>query len=549
MKKAMPILISLIMIFSVFAGCGGRPAPAAELSSEAESVSTDSAPGAPELTPSPDGASSAELRVDAPERSRLNAHDVKAVLQFLNKADHFGNVNGRRLNPGYSSSDPSTWCFLSGGVVRPAAVWDEEGYLTEFAVIAEDAELEGNIDLSDCERLERVEVSYQKLGHLSLSGCPLGRGVSVYGTELYGIHPRPLVTPLLEIRDSRMRHISWKAVPNEANGYYCDFELDLDTDMRGFVEILSGDEAGRPRIFIKAVPAEPDKGARFLGWYDANGALVSESAEFELTSLGTEKGLSGRFSLTASFEDASALVPDALNEHEYSVLRAFFEQKDENGVTNGSKCFPGYDPDDPSTWNDGSANSDSRVFWNENGRVREIALKNSGDAPVRLVGTLDLEGFDELTGLFVFNTSIGGLELPELPFSAKRNNSCVSVNMAEGEVRLVGGYAEKIFLRSASHVYCSVTGEAESDLSVLPSFTVDISVEGGGFAGVSAYDDENYYVVRLTAEPAEGGSFLGWFDENGALVSSDPDFELFGEETGQSADGAHAVFRYTARFS
>ncbi|MBR3297626.1 MAG: hypothetical protein IKI64_00320 [Clostridia bacterium] len=43
-------------------------------------------------------------------------------------------------------------------------------------------------------------------------------------------------------------------------------------------------------------------------------------------------------------------VPAGFNEHDYNACVSFFETTDENGLKNGLRMDPGYDPGDPNTW-------------------------------------------------------------------------------------------------------------------------------------------------------------------------------------------------------
>ena len=54
--------------------------------------------------------------------------------------------------------------------------------------------------------------------------------------------------------------------------------------------------------------------------------------------------------------------------HDVEKFRAFLEETDADGVTNGSKINALYDPDDPSTWTgEGFSEYKSGVNWNEDG--------------------------------------------------------------------------------------------------------------------------------------------------------------------------------------
>ncbi len=235
-----------------------------------------------------------------------------------------------------------------------------------------------------------------------------------------------------------------------------------------------------------------------------------------------------------------------LNENDYTVMRDFFELKDEDGVRNGEKCFPNYDPADPATWINTDPYRYNQVGWNKMGRVSAIILRGEDDAPTELVGTLDLNELGALETVHTWNVIFDEVKIDSSPVLAKPNGAKFSFPMVRGEARIVGGYADSIFLLSAAHVYCELTGDAGT--AEKPSFKIEVTTEGEGYAGVSAWSDENYYEVHLVANPAEGRTFVGWFDADGKLVSTDENFELFGENTHNSAEGAHAEFVFTARF-
>ena len=239
---------------------------------------------------------------------------------------------------------------------------------------------------------------------------------------------------------------------------------------------------------------------------------------------------------------------DAYDKNDYGVLCAFFELKDEDGITNGSKLFPNYDPAAPSTWIDEDPYRYNSVTWDDRGRVSGLGFRGTDDAPIELVGKLDLDLFDALNEVNSWNVIFEEIAADGLPVTAKQNNACFQFLMVNGEARFTGGYVERLYLLSATHVFCDITGEAESHLSMLPSYKINLTVEGNGFAGVSSYGDENYYEVHLIASPADGEEFLGWFDAAGKLISTDEDYTLFGEDSGANAEGAHAEFVYTARF-
>ena len=231
------------------------------------------------------------------------------------------------------------------------------------------------------------------------------------------------------------------------------------------------------------------------------------------------------------------------------VLRAFFELADGNGVKNGEKLFPNYDPADTATWIDEDPFRKNSVTFDDQGRVTGLTFRGTASAPIELVGKLDLNRFDALEGAFTWMVTFEEIAADDLPVADKQNSAKFQFPMVYGEARFTGGYVDGLYLRSKSHVFCDITGEAESYLSVLPSYRIDVNVEGEGFAGVSAYDDENFYEVHLVAEPIEGYEFIGWFDADGVLVSSAENYTLYGEDNRISCEGAHGEHYFTARFT
>ena len=246
--------------------------------------------------------------------------------------------------------------------------------------------------------------------------------------------------------------------------------------------------------------------------------------------------------------ETPAQLPEGYDEHDYTVLRDFFEQKDGAGVTNGAKCFPAYDPDDPATWGNEDPYHFSSIIWDEHGKALRINLFGMGDTPAELAGKLDIGALNLLEGTEMQNVVFSEVEINDLPVTGVKNNVQFSFPAVSGEARFIGGYVERLRLYSARHAYCDITGEAESNIGELPSFKIDITVEGEGYAGVLTWSDENYYEVHLDARPAEGRTFAGWFGADGNLVSTDANYELFGENTENVAESAHTEFTFFARF-
>ena len=105
-----------------------------------------------------------------------------------------------------------------------------------------------------------------------------------------------------------------------------------------------------------------------------------------------------------SFGVAADVKYDA---HDVEKLRAFLEETDAQGVTNGSKLSASYDPDDPSTWTgegDGFSQYKYGVNWNEDGRA--VAFYCDGYTNGVIYGDFDVEGCDALEYVNIYGAAV-----------------------------------------------------------------------------------------------------------------------------------------------
>ena len=118
--------------------------------------------------------------------------------------------------------------------------------------------------------------------------------------------------------------------------------------------------------------------------------------------------------LPAAFADWT--VPEGYDEYEYNQFAAFLETMDADQVKNGTKLDDEdeedetkYDVNDPSTWADGWV---FMHFGNTPYHVMNISWRDRG-----LVGTLDVSGFTQLSGLYLSGnrlTAVNASNCPEL---------------------------------------------------------------------------------------------------------------------------------------
>ena len=210
-------------------------------------------------------------------------------------------------------------------------------------------------------------------------------------------------------------------------------------------------------------------------------------------------------------------TPPGYNGSDYQKLVAFLELTDSSGVKNGRKLNPAYSPTDPGTWT-GAEWMDSRLY--------EVSFSSKG-----LVGKLDLSGCSRLAYI-----GCGSNQITEL------NASGCTLLM---EIICSDSSITKLDLTNCStlqYLSCQNNRITQLDLSTchdlialccsgnllseLEFLIYTLRAAGNGYVGldyVYEYDeewDEDVMVDYLIAAPKSGASFIGWYTESGAFVSS-----------------------------
>ena len=241
-------------------------------------------------------------------------------------------------------------------------------------------------------------------------------------------------------------------------------------------------------------------------------------------------------------------TPGGYNDNDYQKLVTFLELEDESGVRNGEKISENYDPQDPTTW--------EGTTW-ENGNIFQIDFYDRN-----LIGKLDVSnctalvylncGYNQLTELDISNNTA-------LEYLVCDNNQLTELDVSNNTalVYLNCGYNQLTELdisnnTALEHLVCDNNQLTELDISnntamwILScrnnqltslnlessyslSFLADrVEAEGNGFIAVDLYSEvEDYtYFGCVYAEPKSGSTFIGWYDENGVLLSSEAEFDI-----------------------
>ena len=242
-------------------------------------------------------------------------------------------------------------------------------------------------------------------------------------------------------------------------------------------------------------------------------------------------------------------TPGGYNDNDYQKLVTFLELEDESGVRNGEKISENYDPQDPTTW-EGTTWENGNIFqidFYDRNLIGKLDVSNCTelvelDCSYNQLTELDISnntamwyldcGYNQLTELDVSNNTAlvylncGYNQLTELDIS---NNTALEHLVCDNnqltELDISNNTAMWI-LSCRNNQLTSLNLESSYSLSFLAD---RVEAEGNGFIAVNLYSEvEDYtYFGYVYAEPKSGSTFIGWYDENGVLLSSEAEFDIY----------------------
>lgn len=217
------------------------------------------------------------------------------------------------------------------------------------------------------------------------------------------------------------------------------------------------------------------------------------------------------------------------------MVLAFLETEDENGVKNGEKINPAYNPLDYNTWHFGSRGQNCNGFYfNGDGRLSYVALRGVLNYSGKLVGELNLETCYRLHYLFVESQNIESIKLSS-EFDILKVIDCpelLVISAEEASVRyctIENCPNVKWFMWNVDGTLTEFWDGTGRDYYTLDS-EIEIRSEGGGRFDLLVDDGDEYtgdFVPYLRAVPDEGHEFLGWYNNNGDLISTDLEVRFF----------------------
>ena len=162
------------------------------------------------------------------------------------------------------------------------------------------------------------------------------------------------------------------------------------------------------------------------------------------------------------------------------------------------------------------------VCWENN--ITELDLSNNSMLSFLFCGSnrltaLDVTGCHGLYYLFCENNEIAELDLS--------NNTEIEMLRCENNVLTKLDVSAN---RELAFLWCFGNRLSSIDLTHNPRMYYDmISADGDGYVGYTLGEDEGDFVGPV-AEPMTGASFEGWYTEDGAFLSDDPECPATGDK-------------------
>ena len=344
-----------------------------------------------------------------------NDHDYQKMVAFFEQTDENGVRNGEKLSENYDPTDPGTWWEADGSEIGVEWTVDDDEYrICEIRIGSSSLGMMGNLDVSGCIDLDRLDCSENQLTEINVSGCTALTDIDCSNNKLTELN----VSTNTELYTLR-------CYGNQLT------ELDVSENTWLYELYCFGNELVRIDI---------------SGCIDLDGLDCSENQL-------TELDLSGN-----------------------TYLR----------------------------WLDCS--------WN---RITE----------------LDLTANSELEALRCSENQLTAID--------------VSANTSLTELNCSGNQLTELDLSENTSVYrleCENNYITFLDLTNNPIAIKTVSAEGPGFIGVKTVIHGEYLVPAISAVPAPGSTFCGWYATDGTLISTEAELVIDREE-------CYYPYHFIARFT
>lgn len=344
-----------------------------------------------------------------------NDHDYQKMVAFFEQTDENGVRNGEKLSENYDPTDPGTWWEADGSEIGVEWTVDDDEYrICEIRIGSSSLGMMGNLDVSGCTGLDRLDCSENQLTEINVSGCTALTDIDCSNNKLTELNVRAN-TELYTLR----------CYGNQLT------ELDVSENTWLYELYCFGNELVRIDI---------------SGCTDLDGLDCSEN---QLTEL------------------------------------------------------------------DLSGNTFLRWLYCSGNRITE----------------LDLTANSELEALRCSENQLTAID--------------VSANTSLTELHCSGNQLTELDLSENTSVYrleCENNYITFLDLTNNPIAIKTVSAEGLGFIGVKTVIPGEYLVPAISAVPAPGSTFCGWYATDGTLISTEAELVIDREE-------CYYPYHFIARFT
>ena len=101
-----------------------------------------------------------------------NDHDYQKMVALFEQTDENGVRNGEKLSENYDPTDPGTWWEADGSEIGVEWTVDDDEYrICEIRIGSSSLGMMGNLDVSGCTGLDRLDCSENQLTEINVSGC------------------------------------------------------------------------------------------------------------------------------------------------------------------------------------------------------------------------------------------------------------------------------------------------------------------------------------------------------------------------------------------
>lgn len=344
-----------------------------------------------------------------------NDHDYQKMVAFFEQTDENGVRNGEKLSENYDPTDPGTWWEADSSEIGVEWTVDDDEYrICEIRIGSSSLGMMGNLDVSGCTGLDRLDCSENQLTEINVSGCTALTDIDCSNNKLTELNVRTN-TELYTLR----------CYGNQLT------ELDVSENTWLYELYCFGNELVRIDI---------------SGCTDLDGLDCSEN---QLTEL------------------------------------------------------------------DLSGNTFLRWLYCSGNRITE----------------LDLTANSELEALRCSENQLTAID--------------VSANTSLTELHCSGNQLTELDLSENTSVYrleCENNYITFLDLTNNPIAIKTVSAEGPGFIGVKTVIHGEYLVPAISAVPAPGSTFCGWYATDGTLISTEAELVIDREE-------CYYPYHFIARFT